>query len=662
MKHLLKWVHITQGTASQPRFSCGNTLPLTQRPFGMAGFAPQTQGASGAWFYHPDSRCLEGIRLTHRPSPWIGDYGALLLAPQSGTPSASLDRCWSGYRPEEARLTPAGMHVRFLRPRCDVDLSPSDRGAAFRLRFDQTGKPLFLSLLRVANEIAFDWDGEALTGWTNAHTFPVKPGFKMYFVLTLDCPVNKEDLLLEEGAVHIPLSSPDVQGRLAISFVSVEQAKRNLQRELAGKPVEAVEAEAAACWEDLLGRIEIEAGEETLKTFYSCLYHTFLYPHKLYEYDEEGRPIHYDSCNDCVKPGLMYTDNGFWDTYRTVYPLYSLIAPEIYREILEGYLQIYRDSGWLPKWPSLTETSCMPGTLIDAVIADAAVKGILTGPALETALEGMCRHAGNTGEGIYGRQGVDEYLEYGYVPNDMRESVSQTLDSAYADFCIAQTAAILGREETARRYYARSQNYKNLFDPAVGFMRGRDRDGNWTPDFDEFNWGGDYTEGGPWQSSFAVPHDLEGLAGLYGGREGLLQKLDTLFATPPYYNVSGYGQEIHEMTEMAAVDFGQCAISNQPSFHYPWLYAALGEKGKAVYWIRRIVNELFSYRPDGFPGDEDNGTMAAWYIFACLGFYPLCPGKAEYVASEPLVSRIRLNGKPLIFPADKVWMKHEEMV
>jgi predicted alpha-1,2-mannosidase len=289
----------------------------------------------------------------------------------------------------------------------------------------------------------------------------------------------------------------------------------------------------------------------------------------------------------------------------------------------------------------------MPSTLIDAVIAEAAVNGIGSRETLENALRGMLNHANNEApEARYGRNGISSYLKYGYVPREEhRESVNLTLDFAYGDWCIAQVARALGHEELVEEYSRRALNYRHLFDPQSGFMRGRDKDGHMASFFDPVAWGGEYTEGSAWQSSFAVPHDVEGLADLYGGRDKLLEKLDALFAEPPHYRVFGYGGEIHEMTEMALIDFGQMAISNQPSFHLPYLFAALGEQGKTDYWVERLARETFSSAPDGYPGDEDNGTTSAWYILATLGLYRLCPGSTEWVHSKRLVRSVKLLGQ-----------------
>lgn len=661
----LPYVHVTQGTASLPRFSHGNTVPLTQLPWGMAGFMPQTEVRGGNWCYHPGDRCLEGVRLTHQPSPWVGDFGSLLFMPQAGKPCADAGR-WSGYRPEEAVLAPDYQHLRFLRSEADFELTPTERGAAIRLAFGRE-KP-FLSLISTGNDISFRVDAAArrVYGRTNSCNpciRKVPAGYQMAFVLEFDCPLEEDRTILEEGkALHVALGSREAGIRFAISFISEEQAVRNLENELAGRDFDAVRAAAAARWEELLGRIRIKtADEDMLHTFYSCMYRLFLYPNKMYEPDADGRPIHYDSHNDTVRPGVMYTNNGFWDTFRTVYPLYSLIAPKEYEEIMDGYIQQYENTGWMPKWPSLVETGIMPGSLVDAVVAQAAVTGILKGDKLRKAFEGVLKHATQLPEGCFGRAALESYLKYGYVARDCAvESVNCTMDYAYGDYCIARVAECLGETAIMEEFDKRAMNYKKLFDPSTGFMRGRDSQGKMAEEFDPFGWGGEYTEGGPWQSSFSVYHDFDGLAALHGGREAFVKKLDELFATPPRYREGGYGFEIHEMAEMAALDFGQCAISNQPSFHYPWLFAAMGQTEKTAYWVERLAKETMSWRPDGFPGDEDNGTMAAWYIFAVMGMYPLCPGKPAYIKGKQLADEVELCGKPLRISGEG-WIAFDEI-
>lgn len=661
----LDLVNVQQGTRSTPRFSNGNTLPLTQLPFGMAAFSLQTTSSQGSFFYHPEHRCLDGVRLTHQPSPWIGDYGNILFQPQCGTPYFEPEDSWSGYRPEEAILRPEYMQVRFLRYRCTMELTPVERGAMMRLTYQGDDTPRLN--LRFSQEISscrYDAASRCLIGYTKAHKWPVADTFATHFVLEFDTPADIEHTVVYAGGksyvdthitgenvgISLAFREREVSARLAISYIDADYARLSLERELGDDNFEAIRQRAADAWESLLSTIQVEMetpGQQ--RTFYSCMYRLFLFPRKFYEYDVAGKTVHFSPDRGGVCAGVYYTDNGFWDTFRTVYPLYALLIPDRYAEMLEGFVNTYKESGWLPKWPSPGEVGMMPGTLIDAVIADAAIKHIGRPEVLRTALEGMLKSATQESDELrFGRHGMQEYTRLGYVPFDKyRESVNHTLDYAYGDFCIAQTAAALGQEAIAAEYYARSGNYRRLFDSESGFMRARDTQGNWRTPFDPYRWGEDYCEGSAWQNSFAVYHDIEGLAACMGGPGALADKLDELFATEPVYRVGGYNREIHEMSEMAAVDFGQCAISNQPSFHIPYLYTLVGERPKAQYWLKRIMIELFHAGDDGFPGDEDNGSMAGWYIFSAMGFYPICPGKDLYVKGITLAKSIRIRGRLL---------------
>lgn len=662
-----EYVNIKQGTASEPRFSTGNTLPHVSAPFGMNSFCIQTKGSADGWFYHPSHRHCEGVRLTHQPSPWVRDYGHFVFMPQSGDVYVTENERSSGY--DETKLNPAFMELYFKRYQAKMCVAPTDRGAVIKIKWDTDKTPRFAILpFNFLTELMLDVETGELSGYTNAYGDGTRRDFRMYFYMKFDKPVdvNKTVLTPSTGekvvgtaargigtgisvAFDIP-KGEELTVRLATSFVSAKLAKLNAEREIGDKSYDEIKAETTSKWNSLLSKIEIDNTEEKKRVFYSCLYRCFLFPHTFYEYDKKGKPVHYSTKIGEIKKGVMYTDNGFWDTYRTLYPLFALIIPDKLKEMLEGYLNFYKEEGWLPKWLSPGERGIMPGTLIDAVLADAAVMGLLTREQMELAFEGMIKNATTpSGTHLNGRIGVSDYVKLGYVPSDKyRESVNNSLDAYYCDFCIAQLAEKLGRTEIRDEYIARSQNYKLLFDEHAGFIRGRKADGSRAEHFSPIEWGGDYCEGGAWQNAFAVYHDIDGLAEFYGGREKIAKKLDELFGMPPVFEIGSYPCEIHEMTEMAMADFGQCAISNQPSFHIPYLYSAVGYQDKTAYWVKRIVNEGFG--EDFFSGDEDNGSMSAWYIFSVMGFYPLCPSKPEYIKGVCCADRVRVtlgNGNTL---------------
>ena len=651
----LPHVNVKMGTKSHPRRSYGNTLPLTQIPFGMASFCLQTE-VKRAWFYQPDHEFAEGIRLTHQFSPWVGDYGAFLMMPQNDVIANNGEGAWSGIRKNETVERPDYFKTHFLRSNCIFELTPTDRGGAIRLTF-LDHRSSYLSFLPVLGNYSYHIDSATSTlyGITDGHSLSLTKDFRMYFAVrflgdSLDVERSNLQGVGEHTCIHVAVKKKVVEARIGISYISEEMAVATLERECGKMTFEEIHDQAEANWEEKLSRIEIDATDENqMRTFYSCMYRVFLFPRKAYELDASGNPIHYVPYDGSVKSGVRYTDNCFWDTYRTLFPLFTLIAREEYAEMLDGFVADYRDGGWLPRCTSMGEVGCMPSTLVDAVIAEAAANGIGKKEVLETALDGMLYHATNEAEDSrYGRSGAQSFLHYGYVPrSEHRESVNLTQDFAYGDWCIATVAEVLGRHEVAEEFRKYASYYKNIFDSKTGFMRGKDENGQMASDFDPFVWGGEYTEGSAWQNSFAVPHDIEGLARLHGGKDKLIAKLDELFATPPRYRVSGYGFEIHEMTEMALVDFGQMAISNQPSFHIPFIYAALGEVEKTEYWVKRLTEDAFFPTEDGYPGDEDTGTTSAWYILSVLGMYRLCPGKNEWITFQPSVKRAKILGKEI---------------
>ncbi|MCR5522944.1 MAG: GH92 family glycosyl hydrolase [Clostridia bacterium] len=664
------YVNIKQGSASRHRYSNGNTLPLIQRPFGMIAFAPQTSDGNIRWYYHPEDRSLEGFRLTHQPSPWIGDYGAFCFIPQNGKLGLSGEERWSGFRPENTVMKPFYLRYNLLRTKSVFEVTTSERCAIFRVTFKDEGDNYFC-VHSVKDNCAFSYNEyeNTLYAVTDNHEESEGKNFKEYLIIRFpDNSVDTGGISVgineridraacvdgENSSIHIKLRNKETQVKVASSYISFEQAKLNLEHEIKSKDFDSLCSESEEIWEEYLSRVRIKTTDEKkLKTFYSCMYRAFLYPHRCSEINGNNVEIHYCPHDGIIREGIRFTDNGFWDTYRTVYPFFSLVAKEELKLMLRSFINEYKDSGWLPRWLSIGERGCMPSTLIDAVICDGAVKGFIDKEDLETALEGMIKHSVTDAPYDYfGRNGAESYCRLGYVPYDeQNESVNLTLDAAYGDWCISVIAGMLGKEDIKKEYLKRSLNYKNIFDKETGFMRARDSKGNFRPGFSPTGWGRDYTEGSAWQNSFAVPHDIEGLAELYGGKEKLAEKIDELFRTKPDYEIVGYNCEIHEITEMAAVDFGQCAISNQPSFHIPYIYSALGYTDKTAKRVKELCEFAFSNEDDGFPGDEDNGTMAIWYIFGLLGFYPFCPGKAEFVKGIKQVDEAVICGKTI--DADK---------
>lgn len=638
-----------QGTKSQFDFSHGNCLPLLQRPFGFTAWTPQTD--EGSWMYTWAAPKIQGIRATHSPSPWIGDYGHFTFMPQTGPRSVGAAARSSFYRHEETRAGPDYLRLYLRRYQTTLELAATTHCAVVQLTLPKTDQARLLVQVPKGSGDFF-LDGTTVTGRTTANRGGCPDNFACYFAITFDAPI--EELVIETVGAGSVASiefgdgpARSITAHVATSFLSVEQAQENARREVANRSFADVRAESAAVWNNLLGRVEITGGSEREReTFYTCLWRSLLFPRLLTETDRAGNAVHYSPYDGRMHPGVLATDNGFWDTYRTVYPLLSLVYPDLLGEILEGWVQAAREGGWLPTWASPGYRACMIGTHLDAVFADALAKGI-GGWDTESAYAAVRRDAFEAGDaaGNWGRKAMDAYWQYGYVPIDAADhAASRTLEYAYTDWCVAQMAWALGHYDDARVLYGRATNYRNTFDADVGFVRGRRADGRWVEPFDPLAWDTDtYIEGGAWQSLWQVPHDPAGLVALLGGPEGCAAKLDEMLTMPADFRVGGYNFEIHEMSEMAAANFGQYAHSNQPVHGALFLYTCAGQPWKTQHWVRRVLAELYGPDEQGFPGDEDNGEMSAWYVLCALGLYQLCPGQPEYIFASPLFDRTLIH-------------------
>ena len=637
MKPILETIDTRFGTASKHAFSRGNTLPYTGVPFGMNYFVPQTSDQEGSWFFDPHLPIFQGIRLTHQPSPWIGDYSWLLLTPVTGEIRGdTLFHRQSSYNLDRAIFNPHFLKIFSERYQIETQSSPTCYGASIQLRQIQ-GKALSLYLHSEDELTVEQVDKRTLALRQEGETKTNKSPLVMYTALTFSTDILS---INQEGQDwRIDLAGAEAQVQLATSFISKEQAFFNLPKQ----DFTETRADAKASWEDLLGRFDVVETGPVDRTFFDhCLYRLFLFPQTFYEVNEQGENIHIDLASGTIKPGLFFTNNGFWDTFRTSFPLFALIIPEYYRQLLEGFLNSYRDTGYLPKWLAPDERGMMPGTLIDGLIADSACKDMV--PELEEEfLKAMIETATKADpKAINGRHGLSQYQELGYLSTDYHESVSHTLDYAYSDFCISTCAAKLGQEELAQAYAQYAKNYQNLFDPETGYMRARDVDGNFRPDFSPYSWGRDYAECSAIQASLGVLHDISGLSQLMGGKEAFSNYLLKACQSLPRFETTGYGYEIHEMSEMATALFGQLAISNQPSFHIPYLFRYSNYPQYTSLLIKTLRQKAFRAGWDAYPGDEDNGSLSAWYVWSALGLYPTCPGKASYDLGIPLFDNLRV--------------------
>ena len=637
MKPILETIDTRFGTASKHAFSRGNTLPYTGVPFGMSYFVSQTSDQEGSWFFDPHLPIFQGIRLTHQPSPWIGDYSWLLLTPVTGEISGdTLFHRQSSYNLDRAIFNPHYLRIFSERYQIETQLTPTCYGASIQLRQIQ-GKKLSL-YLHAADDLSLEQVDERTvilgqSGLTETNKSPLV----MYTSLTFSTDILSVKQVGQDW--RIDLAESETQIQLATSFISKEQAFFNLPKQ----DFTETKADAKKSWEDFLGRFDVVETGSVDRTFFDhCLYRLFLFPQTFYEVSEQGEEIHIDLASGTIKPGLLFTNNGFWDTFRTSFPLFALIIPEYYRQFLEGFLNSYRDTGYLPKWLAPDERGMMPGTLIDGLIADSACKNMA--PEFEEEfLKAMIETATKADpKAINGRHGLSQYQELGYLSTDFHESVSHTLDYAYSDFCISTCATKLGQKELAQTYAHYSKNYQNLFDPETGYMRAHDIDGNFRPDFSPYSWGRDYAECSAIQASLGVLHDISGLGQLMGGKEAFSNYLLKVCQSLPLFETTGYGYEIHEMSEMATAPFGQLAISNQPSFHIPYLFRYSNYPQYTSLLIKTLRQKAFRAGWDAYPGDEDNGSLSAWYVWSTLGLYPTCPGKASYDLGIPLFDHLRV--------------------
>ncbi|MBQ7894041.1 MAG: GH92 family glycosyl hydrolase [Alistipes sp.] len=670
-----EYVSTLVGTQSDHSFSTGNTYPAVALPWGMNFWTPQTGKMGDGWAYTYGAHTICGFKQTHQPSPWINDYGQFSLMPVRGRDAIdeTSRRSWFSHQSEEAR--PYYYSVYLADHDVVAEIAPTDRAAVLRFTFPESDESgVVIDAFDRGSHVEVMPDNRTVVGYTTRNSGGVPENFRNWFVIRFDKPFNgfrvfngkTEQKGFEAEGEHALAAvyfatrrGEQVTARVASSFISEEQAVRNLETEVGDADFEAVKARAQARWDEVLGRISVEGGtEEQYRTFYSCLYRSTSFPRKFYEIGADGNPIHYSPYNGEVLPGYMYTDTGFWDTFRSLFPLLNLVYPSVNAEIQAGLANAYRESGFLPEWASPGHRGCMVGNNSASVVADAILKGVTPAEDVAVLYEAMLSGRGKVHPAVSstGRLGHEYYNTLGYVPYDagINENVARTLEYAYDDWCIAQVAKMLGKDEDAKRLEKASKNYKNLFDPEVKLMRGRNADGTFQQPFSPYKWGDAYTEGNAWHYTWSVFHDVEGLIELMGGREGFTQMLDSVFVVPPIYDDSYYGVRIHEITEMQVANMGNYAHGNQPAQHMIYLYDYCGQPAKAQWWAREVMDRLYSPKPDGYCGDEDNGQTSAWYVFSALGFYPVCPASDEYAAGSPLFKKatIRLeNGNDIVIEA-----------
>ncbi len=701
----VEWVNTLMGTQSKHSLSTGNTYPAIALPWGMNFWMPQTGKMGDGWAYTYDSDKIRGFKQTHQPSPWINDYGQFAIMPTTGKLRFDQDEraSWFSHKSEVAK--PYYYKVYLADHDVTTEIAPTERAAALQFTFpDSKESRVVIDALDKGSFVKIIAEENKIVGYTTKNSGGVPSNFKNYFVIQFDRPFANSMVWSGKDAVPNKMQVQDnhvgavvgfitkkgekVYARVASSFISAEQAELNL-KEIGKDDFATVKEKARKIWNKELGRLSVEGGSvDQTRTFYSCLYRSMLFPRKFYELDASGKVMHYSPYNGQVLPGYMFTDNGFWDTFRAQFPFFNLMYPSMNAHIMEGLANAYKESGFLPEWASPGHRDCMIGSNSASLIADAYLKGA-RGFDINTLYEGILKNTQNEGPlSSVGRKGVKYYNELGYVPYDVKinENAARTLEYAYDDWTIHQLAIALKRPQAEIDLFAkRSQNYRNLFDPETKLMRGKNKDGKFQSPFNPFKWGDAFTEGNSWHYTWSVFHDVQGLADLMGGKKEFVKMLDSVFVVPPVFDDSYYGGVIHEIREMQIMNMGNYAHGNQPIQHMIYLYNYAGEPWKAQYWLREVMERMYKPTPDGYCGDEDNGQTSAWYVFSAMGFYPVCPGSDQYVVGTPLFKKTTVeleNGKKVVISAtnnnddnryvqslnvngkasSKNWLSHQELM
>ena len=668
LQNAVDFVNPLMGSDSDHGLSTGNTYPAIAMPWGMNFWVPQTGKMGDGWIYTYSARKIRGLKQTHQPSPWINDYGQFSLMPTVGKPIFDEEKRASWFSHKAEKATPYYYSVYLADYDVTAEVCPTERAALMRFTFPKTDSAhVVIDAFDKGSYIRVIPAERKVVGYSTRNSGGVPDNFCNYFVIVFDHDFEMTSVkdgnfssAQEQSGDHVGAiltfktrqRGEQVNARVASSFISEEQAVLNL-KELGGMDMAQLQQKGRNRWNEVLGKIEVEDDNiDHLRTFYSCLYRSVLFPRGFYEYNASGEVVHYSPYNGTVQKGYMFTDTGFWDTFRCLFPMLNLMYPSVNEKMQAGLANAYKESGFLPEWASPGHRGCMVGNNSASVVADAYLSG-LRGYDVETLWQAVVHgsKAVHPEVNSSGRLGYEYYNKLGYVPYDIKinESVARTLEYAYDDRCIYQLGKSLGKsEKELKPFRKRAMNYRNVFDKESGLMRGRLQNGQFQSPFNPLKWGDAFTEGNAWHYTWSVFHDPQGLINLMGGKERFNEMLDSVFLLPPVFDNSYYGFTIHEIREMQVMNMGNYAHGNQPIQHAIYLYGYSGQPWKSQYWIRQVMDRLYTPTPDGYCGDEDNGQTSAWYVFSAMGFYPVCPGTGQYVLGTPYFKSMKLhleNGK-----------------
>lgn len=676
-KDLVQYANTLQGTNSNFGLSRGNTFPATAMPYGVHEWSPQTGKNGDGFKYTYAADKIRGFGQAHQCSPWVSDYGVYTLMPEVGTLEVNEEKRASKFSHKNELGRPHYYTVTFDNG-IKTEFAPTDRGVHFRFSYPK-GKAAWLVLdgYTDMSEIKIDPKKHEIRGWVNNQRFVNhSQNFRNYFIIRFDKPFeeygvweNQKDQLFKGktegngkgyGAFIRFKPGTKVQAKAASSYISYDQAEVTLNRELGkDKTLEQTKARGFNVWNDLFNRVLVEGGTDAqMRTFYSCLFRANLFSRRFYEIKADGTPYYYSPYDGKIYDGYMYTDNGFWDTFRSQFPLTNILHPTQQGRYMKAMLHVQeKELGWFPSWSFPGETGGMLGNHSISLFADAWAKGIRTVNP-DSLLKGYAHEVFNKGPfgGANGRGCWHEYFTLGFVPFPLSHGcVSQTLEYAYDDWCAYQLAKETGNKFYEEIFARHMYNYRNIWDPKTGFFRGRGEDGKFYEPFDPLAWGGPYTEGNAWHYIWSVFQDVQGLINLFGSDEAFTTKIDSVFSLPSTVHEGWYTYHIHEMTEMENAGFGQYAHGNQPVQHMPYLYSYAGQPWKTQYWVRQIMDRLYNGTENGFPGDEDQGGMSSWYVLSALGIYAVTPGTNQYVIGSPVFKKATItmeNGNKFVIEAN----------
>lgn len=621
-----KYVNVEIGTNSTKRLSSGNTLPLLMLPFSMQALTIENELDRGSWFYNPNMNVIDGLRITQQPSPWIKDYGYISFLPVADDFSFSEYDMMSAYTKE---LKPNCFRFKILRVNSNIKAVPFKRG--FKVLFESEN---CLNLAFKVKKGCVDQFGsnelKIKSSIIENENNPNITEFCKYYSVIFNGAI--ETIEQENDITVIKFNTGSVEMTIASSFIDFEYSKRELSVYTQTTYCEQ-EQVSRDIWNSYLGKFKFKNNDKYL-LFYSNLYRALLYPFEITEKNEDGLDVYFSIEKNCVCKGEMITGIGFWDVYRTSFPFYQMFYNEKFKLFIRAIMNYYRETGWLPRWLSPGEVGCMPSTLCDITICSALLNNDVEEDDVDDALKALEKDSTDFDAiGLHGREKLCEYVHYGYIPNDlMAHSVSTSMDYYYCDMTILNTFKKLKKVPNVN-LEKRRKNAHKLFSENHKMFISKNSKGEFNPEFVELEWGTDFCESSALQNIFNIPCDIDNLEQYFKNESEVVNVLKKIENTDPIFITGLYGNIIHEQAELNYSGIGQVAISNQPSFIIPYVYLIIG-RDTDFYNLISKIDSNFDDSINGYPGDEDNGSLSTWVLWRNLGMYPIDPGRNKFVTFE----------------------------